>query len=636
MGEDPTPTTTDTKETTETLDVKVNVDSVTEVSSLPMHSKLAHVLAAVVSGVIALFVSAVLADGKSVIQLKDTFHLPVITNPALKADGFNHRLDELLGPTYGIGLHHDQSGRSWTKIGAGDTLSHLLDQLGKPVVAAALPRVIMTDALKHPVPLLECKDLQIAGLTAMTLGFVAESVAVVMIIFHCLVLAGLLPMKHVKPLAALIWATLTGGFLIVVLLATGIYTATWECNNEVIPSIKISDHFDYNYGFPFACVGYVSALLVFVVMLLFTSSTDGDPKTKVVMPNGGTIAKAAAAVTGGILIGSAGALIVLGANGVFDSKPPVDPTVNPCAGQKPYDAGPHDRYFSNVDCMKDNVVQVLEQAGANVTRGYKGLLDAGERVPITKPYDQTDLCPVNVHWHLGAEHYSAGQYDGGGKGPAQTNSSSSSSSSMSGRRELAGDYAEVRRGFRCHHYNEDDAKFNTDYAWQHCTNMVIGETYEVHWPHSAAGACGTAYQYQSPFYDGVFCKDGVITIAPLNTYETIGVQGQVFTIVNSDDPAHYYPNLISGMLVEGDKGADMAMYTGSTTGTSRDNFICSRYTPITWQVDRKCHMVSASSFDKMCADMMAMADDMSSDVHPHGARELVSDQYAANNQQSRK
>eukprot|EP00966_Prymnesium_polylepis_P292922 6765702-Prymnesium_polylepis.1 len=68
-------------------------------------------------------------------------------------------------------------------------------------------------------------------------------------------------------------------------------------------------------------------------MLLFTSSTDGDPKTKVVMPNGGTIAKAAAAVTGGILIGSAGALIVLGANGVFDSKPPVDPTVNPCAGR---------------------------------------------------------------------------------------------------------------------------------------------------------------------------------------------------------------------------------------------------------------------------------------------------------------
>ena len=25
--------------------------------------------------------------------------------------------------------------------------------------------------------------------------------------------------------------------------------------------------------------------------------------------------------------------------------------------------------------------------------------------------------------------------------------------------------------------------------------------------------------------------------------------------------------------------------------------------PITWQVDRKCHLISASSFDKLCADM---------------------------------
>ena len=130
--------------------VKVTVDDVTKIGvslphALPMHTKLAHALAAIVSGVIALFVGCVLADGKSVIQLKDTFHLPVATNPALKADGFNHRLDELLGPTYGIGLHHDQSGRSWTSVGAGDSLAYLLDQLGKPVVAAALPRVIMTD-----------------------------------------------------------------------------------------------------------------------------------------------------------------------------------------------------------------------------------------------------------------------------------------------------------------------------------------------------------------------------------------------------------------------------------------------------------------------------------------------------------
>jgi hypothetical protein len=84
-----------------------------------------------------------------------------------------------------------------------------------------------------------------------------------------------------------------------------------------------------------------------------------------------------------------------------------------------------------------------------------------------------------------------------------------------------------------------------------------------------------------------------------------------------------------------DIGTDIAKYTGSTTGTSRDNNVCSRYAPITWQVDRKCHMIAASSFDKMCEVMLQQADDMAKDVYPHGARELNKDEYVANNQQSR-
>merc|ERR1711924_536804 len=118
----------------------------------------------------------------------------------------------------------------------------------------------------------------------------------------------------------------------------------------------------------------------------------------------------------------------------------------------------------------------------------------------------TDLCPVNVHWHLGTEHRSEGQ--------------------------LALKEGGVRQGMLCHHYKEDDPKFTTPYEWKYCKDMEVGQTYEVHWPHSAAGACGTKWQYQYPFYDGVFCRDGIITIAPLNTYKTVGVQGQVFTIVN--------------------------------------------------------------------------------------------------------
>ncbi|KAL3919651.1 MAG: hypothetical protein SGPRY_005553 [Prymnesium sp.] len=207
---------------------------------------------------------------------------------------------------------------------------------------------------------------------------------------------------------------------------------------------------------------------------------------------------------------------------------------------------------------------------------------------------------------------------------------SSANASYSGRRQLAG---EVRRGFRCHHYDASDPKYTTPYEWKYCTNMQIGETYEIHWPHSAAGACGTKFQYQTPFYDGVFCKDGIITVAPLNTYEKIGVQSQTFTIVNDED--YYYGDLIKGMIVSDTQGADMAMYTGSTTGTTRDNDVCSRYTSITWKVDRTCHQISASSFDKLCKDMLDMADDMSGDVYPHGSRTLVADHLTANNQQSR-
>merc|ERR1712087_997409 len=104
---------------------------------------------------------------------------------------------------------------------------------------------------------------------------------------------------------------------------------------------------------------------------------------------------------------------------------------------------------------------------------------------------------------------------------------------------------------------------------------------------------------------------------------SVGVQGQVFTIIN--DEAYYYPEMARGMIVDSEHGmgVDITVYTGSTTGTSRNNQVCSNYAPITWQVDRKCHLISASSFDKMCADMKQQADDMSIDLEAHGARELV-------------
>merc|ERR1711865_1215116 len=95
--------------------------------------------------------------------------------------------------------------------------------------------------------------------------------------------------------------------------------------------------------------------------------------------------------------------------------------------------------------------------------------------------------------------------------------------------------------------------------------------------------------------------------------------------------AYSYDNLFEGMRVEGEAGTDISYYTGSTTGTSVSNNMCSAYSPITWQVDRKCHLISASSFDKLCAVMMAQKDDMSEDIKPHGSRALVADFLSGNN-----
>jgi len=277
----------------------------------------------------------------------------------------------------------------------------------------------------------------------------------------------------------------------------------------------------------------------------------------------------------------------------------------------------------------------MVQAGADVTEGYEGTLETTV-TPIMDRYFKTTLCPVNVHWHLGAEHRSAGEYDEEGDAPGLHGTADGvAPPHVDGNRRLVDDAP--RYGYACHHFDANDAKFTTEYPWKHCLGMHIGETYEVHWPHSAFGACGTPNQYQSPFYDGVFClatAEALGTLTHQNIADGVGVQGQVFTIVNDED--YYYPDLIRGMIVDSqhDMGQDVAVYVGSTTGTSRDNQMCSAYTPITWQVDRKCHLISASSFDKMCADMKQMRDDMSSDLHAHGARQLVWQNLTANTQMS--
>ena len=102
----------------------------------------------------------------------------------------------------------------------------------------------------------------------------------------------------------------------------------------------------------------------------------------------------------------------------------------------------------------------------------------------------------------------------------------------------------------------------------------------------------------------------------------LGVHAQVFTLTN--DEAHDYPlwDMMTGFNT--DLATDVAIYQGSTTGQKNGNDDC-RGTGgmVTWQVDRGCHKISAAAMDRLCGQMKAQKDDMSSDTHPHNARETT-------------
>ena len=92
-----------------TENVKVDVVDADSAAGVPKHTKLAHILSILVSGLIALCVASALADGSSVIVLKHEKDLPTVTNPELKNlvtlpkgshVNLKYNLAELLGPFY--------------------------------------------------------------------------------------------------------------------------------------------------------------------------------------------------------------------------------------------------------------------------------------------------------------------------------------------------------------------------------------------------------------------------------------------------------------------------------------------------------------------------------------------------------
>ena len=291
----------------------------------------------------------------------------------------------------------------------------------------------------------------------------------------------------------------------------------------------------------------------------------------------------------------------------------VDPDVNPCNAnneEKP----PIWAALMTLECS-DQYTRV--QSAADVTKGATGEMVA-ELPPISSPFSEEDMCPVNVHWHLGAEHRNAGTFDiPGGDWLAENDPDAHLEEG-------------VEPGNFCPDYDADDPKFTTPYDFQHCSHMKVGYTYEIHWPHSNLGACDTEWQYQSHFMNGVLCMANEAEMSPaealaavFDTQEAkIGVQAQVFTVVNDD--AYDYPDWDSLSGWNTSLASDVAVYQGSTTGQQDGNEIC-RGTGgmVSWQVDRGCNLISARAFDELCRVMKEQRVDMSSDTYPHNARETT-------------
>ena len=318
----------------------------------------------------------------------------------------------------------------------------------------------------------------------------------------------------------------------------------------------------------------------------------------------------------------------------------VDYGENPCidsTGQAPLRAD-----LGDIECESAGA-----QSATDVTKGAPGTADPA-LAPIVD-YNDMGMCTVNVHWHIGAEHRSEGQYD-----EAAAFDHPNKDTYAGSHRRLASADGGMRIGHMCTKGKElweanDPSVKNADgtvneYDWKYCKDMHVGLTYEFHWPHSSLGACQTPWQYQYHFLDGVLCgatmggltyaqAAGALTSDPPTAY--IGVEGQVFTIVNGmDDGSAVHPtwDVLNGWdrqaieETKNDATGGVAYYQGSTTGDAANNDDVCRGTGnlVTWHQDRKCHTLEASTMDEMCRRMLLIsADDMSPDVAPHGARETV-------------
>ena len=250
------------------------------------------------------------------------------------------------------------------------------------------------------------------------------------------------------------------------------------------------------------------------------------------------------------------------------------------------------------------------QAPKNVTPGF-----VGDRPTRFTPLDgniPNQFIQVNLHWHLGAEHYSLGEYDITPGGPTARDAEIQSVIPAQPQPST------TQPGFFCDVKGFED-KLNA-FNFQHCVDAFVGYTYEFHWVYSSGGPLSDTFQLW-PGLGQVFNR----TITP-----AIVVRGQACRVINDESLTAAeieadYQNFIQQWrqppLGQG------VRYVGSTTGSSVNNEVCSPVTVHGWHVDTKCCTILAQTMDRTCQEMIALG--LADDVKPKGSRELVAKEWSS-------
>ncbi|CAJ1424518.1 unnamed protein product [Effrenium voratum] len=257
-----------------------------------------------------------------------------------------------------------------------------------------------------------------------------------------------------------------------------------------------------------------------------------------------------------------------------------------------------------VKCADLACTDAEPQSPRDVTPGYVGHLTTRY-----EPYgeeERRNFLQANLHFHLGAEHRSKGEYD---QAPPASGLEST-----------------VAPGLFCK-TDGLTAPELADYTFEHCKNVSVGNTYEFHWVFST-GAPGQLADDGNEGELGI--ADGLGGAFARTVNADVIVRGQVCLIYNNaslDTDAKIEADYADFLVKWRSPAPGQAVkYVGSTTGSSYNDEVCSP-AEVNWHVDLKCCKLSAQAFDRTCK---AMYDEgLREDLKPKGSRPPVDKRFVA-------